>query len=117
MHEYWLQFFTAALACYDAERAAVQADEACAIYDKRMSDARRAEVSASARRARLKSFDLLVLDTLPSFAPGVTKEGVRKTVNSDYDSVTNSIARLRIEDQIVEQVNSGAPLTYYRKEA
>lgn len=116
MHEYWLQFFTAALSANgDAADAEVAADDACHIYDRRVSDARRASADTNARLARDKSFDSLVLDALPSFAPGVTKEHVRKTVKSDYDAVTASLARLRIEEQIIEQGNGGGPLTYYRK--
>ncbi len=116
MHEYWLQFFTAALAVYDAERAALQADDACRIYDKRVAAAE--QIKSDARAAFLeeqKSLDERVFNTLPGSAPGVTLEAVRKHLDCDFDSIAYSLNRLRIAKRVEQQGNGGAPVTYYRK--
>lgn len=117
MHEYWLQFFTAALGVYGkGEAAAKAADEACAIYDARVSEARsRAADESASRVSMLKALGDLVFDTLPSIAPGMTVEQIRVAIDGDFDSVSASITRLTNCKRIYQCANPGAPMSFYRK--
>lgn len=115
MHEYWLQFFTAALGVYGKGQAAEKAaDEACAIYDKRVSDARRAASDAHASRVNLLNrLNELVFDSLPSVAPGMSVEQIRITIGGNFDSVMASLASLFAAGRIYQRASS--PPSYYRK--